>query len=105
MRGVVKRKLPPDAVADSGRGDAHAEPKRTLGLFPASGAHVAGKNNARKTPLRAEGGKCGTWGMKSGVTIVRVRQAVIGCFHSYFFLFVVVNSGDRLGLLFRRDSR
>ena len=38
-------------------------------------------------------------------TIVRVRQAVIGCFHSYFFLFVVVNSGDRLGLLFRRDSR
>ena len=38
-------------------------------------------------------------------TIVRVKQAVIGCFRSYFFLFVAVNSGDRLGLLFRRDSR
>ena len=39
------------------------------------------------------------------LTIVRVRQTVIGCFRSYFFLFVAVNSGDRLGLLFRRDSR
>ena len=38
-------------------------------------------------------------------TIVRVKQAVIGCFRSYFFLFIAVNSGDRLGLLFRGDSR
>ena len=39
------------------------------------------------------------------ITTVRSRQMITGCFHNYFFSYVVVDSGGRPDLLFRRDSR